>query len=221
MFTGLIQRTGKVAKANFFSDGGGYLEIEYSGENNDPILLGESIAVNGVCLTVTKITNKIIAFDLLVETLTTTALAKIHTGSIVNLERALQKEGKIGGHFVTGHIDGVGKITEILKKGMDIIFNISCDDSLMNFIVSKGCIACDGVSLTVVDVKEKCFSVHLIPHTIENTNFKERKVGDTVNIEVDILAKYVKNFIAKDNNDKKSDSLLHKLRDIGVNIMLE
>jgi riboflavin synthase len=162
--------------------------------------IGDSVAVNGCCLTVTKISarakSKFIEFDLLNETLKRTNLQFAKRGSLVNLERSLSASGRIGGHFVTGHIDGVGQIVRWEKSGRDHILEIAAPKDVMRYVVFKGSIAVDGMSLTVASTGKKSFRVWIIPHTIEVTNLRQRKVGDAVNLEADLLGKYVRQFLS-------------------------
>lgn len=158
---------------------------------------GDSLAVNGCCLTVVNMTGKLLKFDLLKETWVRTNLQYAKTGTLVNLERSLSVNGRIGGHFVTGHIDGLGKIDRWEKLGQDHVLDISAAPALMRYIVFKGSIALDGISLTVAAVKRRSFRVWIIPHTFEITALRERRVGDSVNLETDLLGKYVEKFLAR------------------------
>jgi riboflavin synthase len=161
---------------------------------------GASLAVNGCCLTATKIsargTARLIQFDLLQETWRRTNLQAARPGSLVNLERPLRADGELGGHFVTGHIDGVGKITRWERVGRDHLLDIAAPPEVMRYVVFKGSMAVDGISLTVAGVKRKSFRIWIIPHTYEITALRDRKVGDAVNLEADLLGKYVEKFLA-------------------------
>ena len=152
---------------------------------------GDSVSVDGVCLTVTQKKGSELTFDLMKETLDATKLKHAKAGGKVNLERALKVNSRLGGHFVTGHIDGVGKLTKIVTLPNYVEWRIAVDKSLKRYIVPKGSASLDGVSLTVGEVKKSYFSVYLIPHTLEVTTFGEIKVGDELNIETDLLAKYI------------------------------
>jgi len=162
--------------------------------------VGDSISVNGCCLTVTKISRSrprgTLHFDLLRETWTRTNLQFAQRGSAVNLERSLAADGRLGGHFVTGHIDGVGKITRWERVGADHVLDIAAPRDVLRHVVFKGSIAVDGISLTVAAVTTKGFRIWIIPHTFEVTALCERKVGDAMNLEADILGKYVEKFLA-------------------------
>jgi riboflavin synthase len=163
--------------------------------------VGDSLSVNGCCLTVaelaTKGRTKTAQFDLLQETWRLTNLQDCRVGSSVNLERSLEAGGRLGGHFVTGHIDGMGKIVSWEQKGEDHQLQIAASDDVMRYIVHKGSVAVDGISLTVASVEKESFTIWIIPHTFEETALKERAVGDAVNLESDILGKYVERFAAR------------------------
>src|SRR5208283_2206614 len=161
---------------------------------------GGSLAVNGCCLTIVKLATrgkfKLAQFDLLQETWRRTNLQFTKPGSLVNLERPLRTNGELGGHFVTGHIDGVGRIVRWEKSGSDHLLDIAAPPDVMRYLVFKGSIAVDGISLTVAGVQKKSFRIWIIPHTFDVTALRERKVGDAVNLEADLLGKYVERFLA-------------------------
>jgi len=159
--------------------------------------IGDSIAVNGVCLTVTGLSAESFTVDIMQETLKKTNLHELKQHAGVNLERALQLKSRLGGHLVSGHIDGTGKITAITPCGIAKVFTISCPQSIAGYIVPKGSVALDGISLTVVDVGKDWFTVSLIPHTAKNTTLGFKKVSDTVNIETDLIGKYVARFLQR------------------------
>jgi riboflavin synthase len=163
------------------------------------IKLGASVAVNGCCLTVVKLSKRGSAtqlqFDVLQESWRRTNLQFAQPGSIVNLERPLRADGELGGHFVTGHVDGIGKIVRWEKSGADHLLDIEAPADLMRYLVFKGSIAVDGISLTVAGVKKNSFRIWIIPHTFEVTTLRERKVGDYVNLEADLLGKYAEKFL--------------------------
>lgn len=164
------------------------------------IKLGASVAVNGCCLTVVKIssrgTGKLLQFDVLQESWQRTNLQFLKAGSLVNLERPLRADGELGGHFVTGHVDGVGKIVRWEKSGADHLLDIAAPADVMRYVVFKGSIAVDGISLTVTGVTKKGFRLWIIPHTFEVTTLRERKVGDVLNLEADLLGKYAEKFMS-------------------------
>ena len=161
--------------------------------------IGDSLSVNGCCLTVVKLTPgrkaKLVQFDLLQETWRRTNLQYVKPGSLVNLERPLRADGELGGHFVTGHIDGVGKIIRWERVGRDHVLDIAAAREVMRYIVFKGSVAVDGISLTVAGVKRNSFRIWIIPHTYEITALRDRQVGDAVNLEADLLGKYVEKFV--------------------------
>ena len=164
------------------------------------IRVGSSLAVNGCCLTVVRATTsgryKLAQFDLLHETWQRTNLQFARPGTLVNLERPLRAGGEFGGHFVTGHIDGLGKILRWERVGRDHVLDIAAPPEVMRYIVFKGSVAVDGISLTVAGVQKRSFRIWIIPHTYEVTNLRERAVGDVVNLEADLLGKYVEKFIS-------------------------
>ena len=164
--------------------------------------IGDSIAVNGICLTVTEISiyNGYFVADISPETNKVTVLKNLQSGSIVNLERAMPVDGRFGGHFVSGHIDCIGKFKDVIKEGDFYNIKIEVPENYIKYIAKKGSIAIDGISLTVADIDNNTVSVAMIPHTFENTNFKMSKIGDYVNIETDILAKYVEKFLSTSDN---------------------
>ena len=161
--------------------------------------VGDSVAVNGCCLTVAKLQqagrSRVLQFDLLRETWTRTNLQFARPGGLVNLERSLAANGRFGGHLVTGHIDGVGKITRRERTGADHVLEIAAPADVLRYVVFKGSIAVDGISLTVAGVTKKSFRLWIIPHTLAVTALRERKVGDAVNLETDILGKYVEKLV--------------------------
>lgn len=157
--------------------------------------IGDSIAVNGVCLTVTDLQADAFTADVMPETLRRSSLGILHSGSLVNLERAMAANGRFGGHIVSGHIDGVGKIASKVPEGNAQIVTISADPSLLHYIVEKGSIAIDGISLTVVKVTNSSFSVSLIPHTGTCTTLLSKHAGEPVNLETDVIGKYVEKLI--------------------------
>lgn len=185
MFTGLIQSLGVVRE---FS--GGRLQIDGTWpDDHEPIAVGESVAVNGCCLT--TIEAGALVFELSPETLARTAFGKLAAGSVVNLERALRVGDRMGGHWVQGHVDGVGSLVAVLPHGdyVEFRFRIPADGD--RYIIDKGSITIDGISLTVVTPVEGEFAVWVIPHTLEHTNLKSAQAGDAVNIEYDLVAKYL------------------------------
>jgi riboflavin synthase len=199
MFTGIIEETGKV---NSIQPGEKSIRLALTvRKTGGDLKVGDSLAVNGCCLTVAELAAKgrakVVQFDLLKETWNLTNLQYCRAGSLVNLERSLEAGGRLGGHFVTGHIDGMGKITAWEQVGDDRQLQIAASDGVMRYIVHKGSIALDGISLTVAAVEKDNFSVWIIPHTMGVTALSERAVGDAVNLEADMLGKYVERFSAR------------------------
>jgi riboflavin synthase len=162
--------------------------------------VGASLAINGCCLTAVRVTGagkfRRAQFDLLKETWHRTNLQFARPGSLVNLERPLRTDGNLGGHFVTGHIDGIGRITKWERMGQDHVLDIAAPADVMRYVVFKGSVAVDGISLTVAGVSKKSFRIWIIPHTYEVTALRERKKGDAVNLEADLIGKYVEKFVA-------------------------
>jgi riboflavin synthase len=193
LFTGLIRELGKISSIEKRS-GGVILSLK-SNEVASSVKRGDSISVNGVCLTVVSIKDNVLFFDLSEETLRSTNLGSLKTGDIVNLEPSLSFDSKIGGHFVTGHVDATGEIRSKVNIGDMMKIEIEVPTIVMNFLVEKGSVAVDGISLTVVDILKNSFTVVIIPHTAKLTTIGFKGPGDTVNIETDILGKYVVRFL--------------------------
>ena len=189
MFTGIVEELGKVKKLSV-QGSSGKISIEAKKVLED-VHLGDSIAVNGVCLTVTKTDGSVLQADVMNETLSRSSLGELRQGSKVNLERAMAANGRFGGHIVSGHIDGTGIITDIVNDGIAIWYTISANADIMRYIVEKGSIAIDGISLTVARVTDRDFSVSVIPHTAEMTILSTKSKGQRVNLENDIIGKYV------------------------------
>ena len=191
MFTGIIIGEGKVTKlAKPKSRSAIQMTVDL-GKYAKGLKIGQSVAINGVCLSATKISGKKCIFEMIDETTKKTDLGNVKAGSTVNVERSLKVGDRLEGHFVLGHIDGVATITKIEKKPKEVKFWFKIPKKLTRYVVKKGSIALDGISLTLVDVKKDIVSVCLIPHTINVTNFKSKKIGDKLNIETDVLGKYV------------------------------
>jgi riboflavin synthase len=192
LFTGIVEGVGKVLeiKQNTKSRSAIKMKVDL-GKNSKGLKLGQSVALNGVCLTVTGIDKSRCSFEMIEETTKKTDLGNLKVGGIVNIERSLRVGERLEGHFVLGHVDGVGVIKKIEKKPKEVQIWFEVPKNLARFVVQKGSITIDGISLTVVDVKKNLASVCLIPHTIDVTNFSTRKIGDKINIETDILGKYL------------------------------
>lgn len=208
MFTGIIEEIGKVERIQKDSRNC-KLSIKASKILTD-IHLGDSIAVNGICLTVTHFNHQAFTVDVMNETWSRTALTLLKHGSEVNLERALSVNGRLGGHVVTGHIDGTGKISSIKKDDNAVWYQINTQKEILDLIVEKGSITIDGISLTVAKVSKLNFSVSVIPHTLEQTILKNKQVGSTVNLENDILGKYVQKLMDNSPKSEISKELLYQ-----------
>lgn len=205
MFTGIIEEVGHV-KALHRGAKSFTLEVEADVVVQDA-QVGDSIATNGVCLTVTSLSNYGFTADVMPETVERTALGQLKPGSPVNLERALSLQTRLGGHIVSGHIDGTGRIASRRQDDTALWLTVECDSKLLRYIVEKGSVALQGVSLTVARVDERSFSVSLIPHTQSATTLYSVRVGDLVNIENDIIAKYVEKLFGKTPDDNIMDKL--------------
>jgi len=193
MFSGIVEETGKV---NGIVKKGDIVELRIEAEKViDDLKEGDSISVNGVCLTVEKIENKKFYVSLTHQTLRDTDLGKLKIGENVNLERSLKLNDRVGGHFLTGHIDFVSRVISIEKRGNSGILKFSVPQEFRKYIVKKGSIGVEGISLTVSEIKNGIVSIFLIPFTLQNTNLKDKKSGSYLNIEVDMMAKYIENFI--------------------------
>lgn len=215
MFTGIIEEIGVMKSIKKGSDSA-VITIGARKVLED-IHLGDSIAMNGVCLTVTSFDHNSYSVDVMHETLNRTNLGQLKSGSRVNLERAMAANGRFGGHIVAGHCDGTGVITAMEKDDNAIWVNISCQKAILKYIVEKGSITIDGISLTVARVDDKSFAVSVIPHTGSNTTLLEKKAGDTVNLETDILGKYVEKLLnyQKEEEEKPSSITMDFLRQHG------
>ena len=190
MFTGIVESVGEVLSLKEDKDSWVLrLSLPFSG--SDGLGQGESLSVNGCCLTLREDADEEASFDLLEETMERTNLGEIEVGSSVNLERSLAANARLGGHFVSGHVDACGLIEIFEERGKNLYLQVGIPADYSRYLVDKGCIALDGCSLTVCDVNESSFAVWLIPHTIARTNLVDRKVGQKVNLEFDLLAKYV------------------------------
>ena len=201
LFTGIIEEIGIVEKIQKEKDGA----TLFIGAKKilEDIKIGDSIAVNGVCLTVTSFWESGFCANVMHETLKRSSFSKLSCNHLVNLERAMAADGRFGGHFVAGHIDGVGEITRIAKDGIAIWYTVKAAPEIMRYIVQKGSIAIDGISLTVAKLERDSFLVSTIPHTIQMTTLAKRKVGDIVNLENDIVGKYVERLLGKEESEKK------------------
>ena len=194
MFTGIIEETGRLVAATK-RESAWRLEIE-AALTLAEAAIGDSIAVNGCCLTLVAFDQQRMTFDVLEETWRLTTFRALAPGALVNLERSLRFGGKMGGHFVTGHIDGVGRIEQLETRGTDTYLRVAAPAGAAARLVQKGSIAIDGISLTLAETEGDAFAVWLIPHTLAVTNLRDKRVGDGVNLEFDLLGKYVEKLVA-------------------------
>ena len=203
MFTGIIKETGKIKR---IIERDNDIEIEIYSENLPAdVKVGDSISVNGVCLTVKSFKGSSFSFDVSSNTLNNTDLRSARAGDIVNLEDSLTPGDKLGGHFVTGHIDSVNKILDITRAGRSFVMSLDFNPGIRPSLAPRGSIAINGISLTVTEVGQNYFKVVIIPHTYKNTNLLNKNIGDRVNIEIDILARYIVNYLdVRDTDNKKS-----------------
>lgn len=194
MFTGLVEEKGILTEKNPTGDG---FQFEIQAEKIlEDLVIGSSIAVNGCCLTVVKRTERTFSVDTIEETLNKTNLGVLKQGDKVNLERPLKADARLGGHFVLGHIDTTGKIEDIKELSNSHWMTISYPEKFNQYLIYVGSVAIDGVSMTVAELKNNSFSVGVIPHTWKETIFSEKKIGDTVNLEFDVLGKYVERIMS-------------------------
>jgi riboflavin synthase len=215
MFTGLIETIG-ILKSRKLNGGEGILNI-LPLKFFCNLTLGESIAINGTCLTLSSLpagNTEVLPFNVLGESFKRTNLGTLKIGSKVNLERALAVGSRLGGHMVQGHVDAVGKVLEWKKSGRDKILKVEYPEELKSFLINKGSIALDGISLTIVDLKDTSLSVHLIPTTLDETCLGSRNVGELINIETDVIGKYVHKFLSE-KNKKVSNVTMGSLIDAG------
>ncbi|WP_461201788.1 riboflavin synthase [Anoxybacillus sp. TBDG-1] len=194
MFTGIIEEIGKIRQMKQTGEAI-VLTIEAKKVLQD-VQLGDSIAVNGVCLTVTSFTDRFFTVDVMPETVRATSLRTVTVGAKVNLERAMAANGRFGGHFVSGHVDGIGRIVRKQPVANAVYYDIEVPSHLRKYMILKGSVAVDGTSLTIFGLTDRTFTISLIPHTREATILGEKKVGDVVNIECDIIGKYVEQFVS-------------------------
>lgn len=205
MFTGIIEEKGKIER---IIHGAKSCLLEIKAQKIfDDLKLGDSVAVNGVCLTVSELAPPHFVADVMPETLRRTGLGTLAKGGNVNLERAMQLGGRFGGHIVTGHIDGTGTVTNTVIEDNAVLVTISAEQSIMQYIVEKGSVTLDGISLTVASVRNDRFTVSIIPHTAKETTIHDRNTGDKINIECDIIGKYVKQFNSKESGGITMDFL--------------
>ena len=216
MFTGLIEEIGKISKI-----AKGINSYQFSIEAKkilSDIKLGDSVATNGACLTVIGRTNSNFTVDIMAETVKLTNFSKIKLGDSVNLERAMRLSDRLGGHLVSGHIDGIGKIGNIKKEDIATIISIEAPKELLNQMLNKGSIAIDGISLTIINVGDTEFQVSIIPHTSQETTLFKKRIGDFVNLETDMIGKYIMRFL---NIDKKENLTQAKPSKVNMDFLAE
>ena len=207
MFTGIVEYLGKVKQVKLQADSA--IIVVDIGPLSVDVSPGDSIAVNGACLTVTQIKDSDVYFDVSTETLNLTAIGKLKTSDKVNIERSLKMGDQLGGHFVTGHVDGVGTINKVENKPGQCTVWFSVSKELANMMIKKGSVSIDGISLTIVEIREGLFSVALIPYTLEVTTLGFKKAGEQVNIETDMLGKWVKRILT--TNDTTTSGITEEM----------
>ena len=205
MFTGIIEEVGRI-EAISYGISSAQIKIKASKVLED-VKVGDSICVNGICLTVTSFQPGSFTADVMHETLNRTGLSTLENGSPVNLERAMLANGRFGGHIVSGHIDGTGSIASISPDDNAIWFEIKTSPNILYYIVEKGSITIDGISLTVAKVSEESFSISAIPHTVSETNLRDKKVGSLVNLECDVIGKYVEYFVKNEKPEEEGSKI--------------
>lgn len=202
MFTGLIEELGKVQSLTGLGES--YRLTVGAKKVLQDLAIGDSVAVNGACLTVVTKTDNAFTVDVMPETARRTVIGALHVGEGVNLERTLRFGDRLEGHLVAGHVEGVGRILHRQEDGNALVFRIGCDKTLTHYIIKKGSVAVDGISLTVTAVEENSFSVSVIPHTAAVTTLGFKRVGDKVNVETDLIGKYIEKFVGKEDQFWKS-----------------
>jgi riboflavin synthase len=192
VFTGLVEEVGRVSGL----EAGEMFRLRLSASRTvEDTRVGDSVSVNGVCLTVNELDGETLVFNAMPETLRRSALGSLAEGSAVNLERAMSPADRFGGHIVQGHVDGVGEVRAVRREGGAEIWEFGAPEAVLRYVVEKGSICVDGISLTVVSVRDTSFTVSILPQTRANTNLKELGVGDRVNLEADVVAKYVERLL--------------------------
>ena len=213
MFTGIIEEIGKIEKITPIA-GGFTLRIKAEKVIED-LAINDSVCIDGVCLTVTKKDNDAFWADAVGATLEKTTLNNIKATASVNLERSVRLNDRLGGHLVQGHVNGVGTISEITKLGENYLVKIIIPEDLEKYLIKEGSIAVNGISLTIADVFKNEISISIIPHTWQNTNLKDKEVNDRVNVEIDILAKYVEKLVTRGTNPSDKNITENWLKEIG------
>ena len=216
MFTGIIEKIGTITSISDNNNASREFIVSVA-EMFDDIKEGDSISVNGVCLTVKKNTKSDIYFDIINETLEKSNLGDLSLGSNLNLERALTFSSRLNGHILQGHVEAVGLIVDYKKNEKEVLMSVAIDPTLLTYCIPKGSISFDGISLTIAKINDNIVEVALIPHTLENTNLETKQIGDSVNIETDIIGKYIVRFISEsDNYEDISSTLIKTLNNLGL-----
>ena len=213
MFTGIIEEIGIVEKIT--SIAGGYTIKIKADKILEDVAVNDSVCIDGVCLTVTKTDKNSFWADAVGATLEKTTFDKVKADASVNLERSVRLNDRLGGHLVQGHVSGIGIITEIQKLGENYLLKINVPENLERYLIKEGSIAINGISLTIADLNRNEISISIIPHTWQNTNLKFKKVNDKVNIEIDILAKYVEKLLIKESNTSEKNITEGWLKELG------
>ena len=213
MFTGIIEEIGTIEKVSPIS-GGMRLTIRAKKIIED-IAVNDSICIDGVCLTATRVNHNSFQVDAVGATLDKSTFNRIKADALVNLERSVRLSDRLGGHLVQGHVNGIGTISEIKKLGENYLVKIIIPEELERYLIKEGSIAINGISLTIADLNSNEISISVIPHTWQNTNLKDKKVNEKVNVEIDILAKYVEKLIAKNNNNPDINITEGWLKELG------
>ncbi|MCF8000855.1 MAG: riboflavin synthase [Halanaerobiales bacterium] len=208
MFTGIVQEVGTLKRKVKTSDK--YKLVIKAEDFLDDVSIGDSIAVNGVCLTVVKINSNSFTVDVMPETVKSTNIEEVHNGTPLNLEKSLQPYNFMGGHIVSGHVDGTGMVKSIKKQKNSRLIDLKVSEEVSKYIVDKGSIALNGISLTIAEIKDDSITVSIIPETWNSTNFKYLKTGDKLNIEVDIVGKYVNKLMNKKQEEKEKKKKITK-----------
>lgn len=213
MFTGIVEEIGKIEKTTPIAGG---MAIKIKAEKIlEDVAVNDSVCIDGVCLTVTNTDKKSFWADAVGATLEKTTFNKVKANALVNLERSVRLSDRLGGHLVQGHVNGIGTITEIQNLGENYLVKILIPEDLERYLIKEGSIAINGISLTIADLKRNEISISIIPHTWQNTNLKFKKVNDKVNIEIDILAKYVEKLLTRGNNSSDKNITESWLKELG------
>jgi len=213
MFTGIIEEIGKIERITPIA--GGMTIRLHSDKIIEDVAVNDSVCIDGVCLTVTNKSKNTFLVDAVGATLEKTTFHNLRADAYVNLERSMRLSDRLGGHLVQGHVNGIGSISEIKKLGENYLVKIKVPEDLEKYLIKEGSIAINGISLTIADLNRNEISISVIPHTWQNTNLKDKEVNDKVNVEIDILAKYVEKLLARYNNSSDQNITESWLKEIG------